>query len=158
MHRRQFFALAGCGTLALGFGTTARSDERSAAGVIERYLAAWNLHDSQQVAMFLDKDVFYFDASVGTLLYGRQAAIDGIVENFMNAAPDCRWELTSPPFAQGEQVSFWWNFSGTNTGAWADGTPPTGRSFAFSGRSFAKICNDRICYQADYYDASELYR
>lgn len=159
MLRRQFLAIAGLGAfIPLVAPSRAEAHDPPPSEVVTGYLGAWNSHDVEATTAFFADDIVYFDAAVGSALEGRAAARRGVVENFMNAAPDCRWVMTATPFVLGEQVSFWWRFSGTNTGAWADGTPASGRGFDFSGRSFAEIRRGLIHYQADYYDATDLYR
>jgi limonene-1,2-epoxide hydrolase len=160
MRLRNYLAIAGLFALlvvAAYFFSTWRSATAPAA-VIDGYLAAWNAHDPAAAAMFLAPDVDYFDASVGVSVRGRDAVKAAVIENFLNAVADSSWVLTAPPFVQGTKVSFQWRYSGINTGAWADGTPPSNAPFSFEGRSVSDIVNGKIAYQADYYDASSLFR
>ena len=43
--------------------------------------------------------------------------------------------MKGAPVVQGDRVSFEWEFSGTNTGPWGDGTAATGKQFSFTGAS-----------------------
>ena len=90
--------------------------------VVAGYLAAWNAHDSAAAAEFFAEDVVYYDASVGTPLTGKEAAKSGVIDNFLTAAPDASWKMRGEPVVEGDRVSFEWEFSGTNTGPWGDGT------------------------------------
>ena len=126
--------------------------------VVAGYLAAWNAHDSAAAAEFLAEDVVYYDASVGTPLTGKEAAKTGVIDNFLTAAPDASWKMRGEPVAEGDRVSFEWEFSGTNTGPWGDGTPATGKPFAFTGASMFTVRDGRITAQSDYYDALGFYK
>lgn len=117
------------------------------------YMAAWNAHDAQQAAAFMAEDVTYLDATVGEPVSGRDKARDGVIQLFMTAVPDLKWEMKGEPVVGNDAIAFEWRFSGTNTGAWDAGTPATGRSFAFDGVTLMRLKGDAIAYQADYYDA-----
>jgi steroid delta-isomerase-like uncharacterized protein len=123
-----------------------------AAGM-RAYLAAWNAHDPEEAAAFLDENVKYYDASVGTAQNGREAAKKNVIESFMKAVPNSKWEPVGEPVVQGNTVAFEWKYSGTNTGDWSDGTKATGKSFNFTGMSVFRFHNEKIVYQGDYYDA-----
>jgi ketosteroid isomerase-like protein len=55
-------------------------------------------------------------------------------------------------------VSFEWEFKGTNTGAWSDGTAATGKPFAITGASMFTVRDGKIAAQSDYYDALGFYK
>jgi steroid delta-isomerase-like uncharacterized protein len=126
--------------------------------VVQNYVAAWNAHNAQAAAAYLAEGVTYYDASVGTPLEGRDAARTGIIEAFLNAVPDAVWTVEGTPLVSEEAVAMEWTFSGTNTGAWADGTPATGKTFTLHGMSMLHVEGGLIDYQADYYDALGFYR
>ena len=129
-----------------------------AADVVAGYLAAWNAHDSAAAAGFFAEDVVYYDASVGTPLTGREAAKTGVIDNFLTAVPDAVWKMKGEPVAEGGRVSFEWEFSGTNTGPWGDGTPATGKRFSLTGASMFTVTDGKITAQSDYYDALGFYK
>ncbi|MDZ4137215.1 MAG: nuclear transport factor 2 family protein, partial [Paracoccaceae bacterium] len=135
MNRRSLFATLACASLATALPLTAAHAADGALGVVEAYLAAWNAHDSSAAAAHLAENVSYYDASVGTPVVGREAAKTGVIDNFLNAAPDAVWTMQGSPVVQDGKVAFEWQFKGTNTGAWADGTPATGKTFSFTGAS-----------------------
>jgi steroid delta-isomerase-like uncharacterized protein len=126
--------------------------------LIEAYLAAWNAHDPAAVAAFFDEGVEYYDASVGGSQKGRDNAMKNIVEAFFAAAPDSRWMQAGAPVEESAAIAFEWEFTGTNTGDWADGTKATGKTFAFRGVSLMRLAGGRILYQGDYYDALGFYK
>ena len=107
----------------------------SADAVVQAYLAAWNAHDSAKAASFFADNVVYYDASVGKPIEGQDAAKTGVIDNFLNAVPDAVWTMKGEPVVQGDRVAFEWEFSGTNTGPWGDGTAATGKHFSFTGAS-----------------------
>ena len=135
MRRRQFLAVTGALALAgMTIMRPAMADDTPQA-VVESYLAAWNAHDSAKAASHFADNVSYYDASVGTPVEGREAAKTGVIDNFLNAVPDAVWKMKGAPIVQEGRVSFEWQFSGTNTGDWGDGTKATGKSFKFDGAS-----------------------
>lgn len=130
---------------------------QDAQSVVEEYMAAWNAHDSAAAAEHLSEEVSYYDASVGTPVSGRDAAKTQVIDAFLNAVPDAVWAPEGAPVTTGDAVALEWTFGGTNTGAWADGTAATGKTFTIRGMSLFRVEGGRIAYQADYYDALGFY-
>lgn len=155
--QRRRIVLGALALLAVGTAApTARAAD--ALAVVDAYMAAWNAHDPDKAAGFLAADVVYLDASVGTPQHGRDAARDNVIKAFIDAAPDCRWERIGEPVVTSDAIAFEWRFAGTNTGAWADGTPATGKPFAFQGVTLIRLSDGLIAQQADYYDALGFYK
>jgi steroid delta-isomerase-like uncharacterized protein len=154
MHRRNLLIAAVAAAGALSALPVMAQDART---VVEEYLAAWNAHDAGQAASFFAEDVTYYDASVGEPIVGAEAARIGVIENFLTAAPDALWTMKGAPVVESERVAFEWEFSGTNTGPWADGTAATGKPFAFTGASIFTVLDGKITVQNDYYDALGFY-
>ncbi len=155
MYRRQFLISAAAAALLAAAPSFAAE---SAQSVVEAYVAAWNAHDSAKAAGYFADNVIYYDSSVGTPVEGREAAKTGVIDNFLNAAPDAVWKMKGAPVVQDDRVSFEWEFSGTNTGAWADGTAATGKAFSFTGASMFTVKDGKIVSQNDYYDALGFYK
>jgi steroid delta-isomerase-like uncharacterized protein len=155
IDRRQFLTVAAVaavlGPLAPAFA------QDSAQSVVEEYLAAWNAHDSAKAAALFADDVTYYDASVGTPAQGVEAA-KAVIDGFLAAAPDAVWTIKGAPVVQEDRVSFEWEFAGTNTGAWGDGTEATGKPFSFTGASMFTVKDGKIVAQSDYYDALGFYK
>ncbi|BCH27417.1 hypothetical protein MesoLjLc_73030 [Mesorhizobium sp. L-8-10] len=158
MKRRQFFAVAALAGMAAALPLSSALADDTAQSVVEEYLAAWNAHDSARAAAFLADDVVYYDASVGKPIEGREAAKAGVIDNFLNAVPDAAWTMRGAPVIQGDRVSFEWEFAGTNTGAWADGTAATNKKFKLEGASMFTVKDGKITVQNDYYDALSFYK
>jgi steroid delta-isomerase-like uncharacterized protein len=160
MRRRQVIVIAGvfivAAVLAAGVSFAVRSSP-SPALVIDAYIAAWNRQDAAGAAAYLAEDVVYFDASVGASVEGRQAVREQVIDNFMAAVPDGKWELTAPPFVQGDKASFQWRFTGTNTGEWGNGTPPSGVLVDVEGHTSSEIVDGKIVREADYYDPAAFF-
>lgn len=131
---------------------------QDAVTVVKDYVAAWNAHDSAAAAAFLADSVVYYDASVGTPVEGAEAAKTQVIDAFMTAAPDAVWTMEGEPIVAGDSVAFEWTFAGTNTGAWADGTAATGKSFSLKGMSMFQVEGGKIAHQSDYYDALGFYK
>ncbi|OHV82429.1 ester cyclase [Ensifer sp. LCM 4579] len=158
MNRRQMLAAIGAVGLSVCFHSPSALAADAAPEVVAGYLAAWNAHDSAKAASYFADDVTYYDASVGTPVNGKDAARSGVVDNFLNAVPDAVWTMKGDPIVAGDRVSFEWQFSGTNTGAWSDGTAATGKSFKIDGASIFVVKDGKIAAQSDYYDALGFYK
>jgi steroid delta-isomerase-like uncharacterized protein len=154
MHRRQLLQAAALAALLPVAPVHAQDSPQS---VVEAYVAAWNAHDSARAASYFADDVTYYDASVGTPAEGREAAT-AVIDGFLTAAPDAAWTMTGAPLVQDDRVAFEWEFKGTNTGPWGDGTAATGKPFAFTGASVFTVQDGKITSQADYYDALGFYK
>src|ERR1700752_4828690 len=132
MRRRQFFAVTGAVALAVITRQPALAAD-SADAVGKAYVAQWNAHDSAKAAEYFADKVVYYDASVGKPIEGKEEAKTGVIDNFLTAVPDAHWAIKREPIVQGDHVAFEWEFAGTNTGPWGDGTAATGKKFSFTG-------------------------
>lgn len=159
MKRRTLLATFGGICIASAFtGLPVFAEDTAPAAIVANYLAAWNAHDPAKAASYIDEQVSYYDASVGKPIVGKAQAKSGVIDNFMTAAPDLKWVMRGEPIISGNKVSFEWTFSGTNTGAWADGTAATNKPFSFDGASVFVVDNGKIKQQSDYYDALGFYK
>ena len=160
MHRRQFLASSAIATalLAAAPAILPAFAQDTPQAVVEAYLAAWNAHDSAKAAEHFAADVVYYDSSVGKPAEGKEIAKTGVIDNFLNAVPDVAWKMKGAPVVQDDKVAFEWEFSGTNTGDWADGTKASGKKFSFTGVSVFEVKDGKITKQSDYYDALGFYK
>jgi len=158
MHRRALVAFAGAYSIFATLPLAPALAADDAGDVLKGYLMAWNAHDGAAAAAYFADDIVYFDASVGTPIRGKAEARAGVIDNFLNAAPDAMWITKGKPTISGGRVAFEWDFSGTNTGPWANGTPATNRPFRFSGATVLEVEHGKITLQSDYYDVLDLYR
>jgi steroid delta-isomerase-like uncharacterized protein len=157
MHRRQFFAVAGS-VAFLGVTLQPSLAADTADAIVKAYVAAWNAHDSAKAAEYFADKVVYYDASVGKPIEGKDAAKTGVIDNFLNAVPDAKWTMKGEPVVAGDRVAFEWEFAGTNTGPWGDGTAATGKKFTIAGASVFEVKDGKIATQSDYYDALGFYK
>jgi steroid delta-isomerase-like uncharacterized protein len=123
----------------------------SPAEVAKGYLAAWNAKDVDKAASFYADDVEYFDVTLAEPHKGKDAARE-VVQVFVTAAPDLKWEMKGDPIVSDDGIAFQWTFSGNNTGAWGPDTPATNKTFSFDGVTLMRIKDGKIVYQGDYYD------
>jgi len=131
---------------------------QDAMTVVDNYLIAWNSQDATAAANILAEDVRYYDSALNETVKGRAKAKAKVIDSFMNATPDIYWNIVGTPVISGQHVTFEWVLGGTNTGAWRDGTPATGKTFRIYGMSAFTIEGDRVVKQSDYYDALSFYK
>ncbi len=131
---------------------------QDAMTVVDDYLVAWNAQDVTAAANILAEDARYYDSALGATVKGRAEAKAQVIDSFMNAVPDIYWNLVGSPVVSGQHVTFEWVLGGTNTGAWGDGTPATGKTFRIFGMSAFTIEGDSVASQSDYYDALSFYK
>jgi len=151
MRARQVFIVAAAMCLLPGAAAPVAFNQ-SPEHVVLDYLAAWNMHDAQQAAGHLAYDVAYYEPSAGQTVNGRDAARNAVLANFINAAPDAVWMLRGNGLVDGDRVAYEWEFAGTNTGMWRDGTAPTGKHMVLQGMSVFRVVDGKIVYQADYFN------
>ncbi|MEH6345986.1 MAG: nuclear transport factor 2 family protein [Bermanella sp.] len=144
-------------TVVMALSSTAALAQ-DAMTVVDNYLVAWNAQDATAAANLLAKDARYYDSALGATVEGRAEAKAQVIDSFMNATPDIYWNLVGSPVVSGQRVTFEWVLGGTNTGAWADGTQATGKTFRIFGMSAFTIEGDSVVKQSDYYDALSFYK
>jgi len=161
MRRRSLLAGLGSAGLSIALLPLAKASAAEGKGsenIVYSYLAAWNFHSVERASRYFADDVVYFDSSVGKPVVGKAAATSDVVANFINAVPDLTWGIRGAPIVTGDRVAFEWEFAGTNTGAWADGTAASNKRFKFDGASVFQIRNGLIVHQSDYYDALGFFK
>lgn len=156
MNRRHFLTTTSAAATLILAAAPAFADD-SPKAIVEAYVAAWNAHDATKAASYFADDVTYYDASIGKPAQG-MAEAKTVIDGFLAAVPDAAWTIKGAPVAEGDRVSFEWEFTGTNTGHWYDGTKATGKKFAFTGASMFTVKNGKIAAQSDYYDALGFYK
>ncbi|SDP07955.1 ester cyclase [Desulforhopalus singaporensis] len=126
--------------------------------VLDSYIAGWNSHDAATCASHFDKEIVFYDATVGKPVSGPANVRKEIVESFMTAVPDLKLERENEVLVQDDSVIWKWSFSGTNTGDWSDGTKATNKRFKINGLTWMKIKDGKIVYSGDFYDAYGFYQ
>jgi steroid delta-isomerase-like uncharacterized protein len=122
------------------------------APITEAWTAAWNSHDSAQVAALLTPDGLYEDLAFGFVAHGTEEITD-FAQGFFTAAPDLHIDLLAG-FATDEWAAAEWLFSGTDTGGVA-GTP-TGKRFEVRGATIFELEGEKARRNTDYYNASTV--
>jgi steroid delta-isomerase-like uncharacterized protein len=140
----------------LSIGSVAQANNH--LSILDSYIAGWNSHDATRCAAHFDKDIEFYDATVGTPVTGDENAKKEIVQSFMNAVPDLKLERGKEVLMQADSMVWRWTFSGTNTGDWSDGTKATNKSFKIHGLTLMKMKDGKIVYSGDYYDAYGFYK
>jgi steroid delta-isomerase-like uncharacterized protein len=125
--------------------------------LLKDYLAAWNEHDADKAASFMDANVAYFDAAFAGMQTGRDAAVEHGIKVFLRGVPDLKWEIRSDPIVAADGIAYEWTFTGTNTGTWG-GVHATNQKIQLKGVGFIRIRDGKIIYQAVYYDSASLNR
>ncbi|HUO74944.1 MAG TPA: ester cyclase [Solirubrobacteraceae bacterium] len=147
--------------MAVTSSSTAAGDVATSRGkeLVEKYVAAWNAHDGEQVLSLLTDDVIYDDASWPTQMRGR-AEVRAFLEATWRAVPDLSFELDETVLdPSGIRSAWYWRGTGSNTGRWdPPGLDPTGRRVQFHGAEFAEQRDGKFCRVRVVYDVTELLR
>lgn len=131
----------------------ARAQTPSAASSIaEAWTAAWNAHDSAQVAALFTPDGMYEDLAFGLESHGTEE-ITTFADGFFTAAPDLHIDLVAG-FGTDAWAAAEWVFSGTDTGG-VTGTP-TGKRFEVRGATIFELKDGKAVRDTDYYNASTV--
>ena len=120
--------------------------------VLLAYTQAWSSHDAEKAAALLAPDAVYLDITIGEPQTGRAEIKKNVIDIYLRAVPDLQWQVKGEPIVTGSRVAIEWQISGTNTGAWAEDSPASGRMFNFDGASVAEIRDGHIVQLTDYYD------
>jgi len=122
----------------------------SAVEVVRDNFNSWNRHDADAfVAAFTEEGV-YISPAVPEPLTG--AAIGVFAKSVWTMYPDFSLDLTSIGETGGELVVVQWVAHGTNTGAFPDGSPATGRKVTFPGVSLVQVEGEKIRSHQAYFD------
>jgi steroid delta-isomerase-like uncharacterized protein len=122
------------------------SEADDIAGLVGRWLEAWNSHQPDRVLELVTEDVELRDDSWPTAMHGHAQMHEFLVA-LWRAMPDMRFELITGPYVlPGEpRASFHWRGSGTFTGPMnPPGFAPTGRRWVLDGADFHEYRDGRI--------------
>jgi hypothetical protein len=124
----------------------------------DRWHAAWNAHDPQQVAALCTDDVEWHQSSSPPLPAGSDGAAV-VIEQLHRAFPDFRFEGTEPPYASftRRKAIVPWRFTGTMTGSLdPPGFAATGTRIQFEGDDHWEFRGDLVCRCRVLYDANDV--
>ena len=119
--------------------------------IVEKWVAAWNSHDVDDIASFYTDDGIHEDVAVGSVFHGKDEIKKGISPLF-SACPDFKMELKSI-FGNDDRVATEWVQTGTQTEAFGDlKIPATGKSFSVHGASITTLSRGKIARNSDYWN------
>ena len=124
--------------------------------LLDAYLQAWNARDADKVASFMADDVVVFDSLLGNLSNGRAEARSNVVDMYLRAVPDGQWTLRGEPIVSEGGFSYEWTLTGVNLGNWATYLRGKGQKINFKGITIVRTRDDKIVYQANYFDTNAL--
>jgi steroid delta-isomerase-like uncharacterized protein len=122
----------------------------TALEVAQRSVDAWNSHDADAIVALYAEGATYHTPRVDHPLKGK--ALADFIKSVLTAYPDVRFEVISRGDTGGGLVATQLMLHGTHTGAFMDGTPPTGRTVTYPLASFAQIEGDKIRSEHRYLD------
>ena len=122
----------------------------NALEVSQRAIDAWNRHDADAVNALYAEGATYHSPRFDHPLKGQ--ALADFIKSVLTAFPDLRFEVISRGDIGGGLVATQLVLHGTNSGPFMDGSPPTGRTVAYSLASFAQIEGNKIRSEHIYLD------
>jgi steroid delta-isomerase-like uncharacterized protein len=122
------------------------------SAIAEAWTAAWNSHQSAQVAALFTPDGIYEDLAFGLAAHGTDE-IAKFADGFFTAAPDLHIDLVAG-FGAADWAAAEWVFSGTDTGGVAG--KPTGKHFEVRGATIFQMEGDKARRDSDYYNAGTV--
>jgi steroid delta-isomerase-like uncharacterized protein len=123
----------------------------NAVEVVKNNFNSWNRHDSDAIAAAYAEGGVYTTPSVPEPLTGGPA-IGDFAKAVWTIFPDFSLDLISIGETGGGLVALEWVFHGTNTDAFPDGTPATGRRVSCPGVSIVQVEGDKIRSERVYFD------
>jgi steroid delta-isomerase-like uncharacterized protein len=111
---------------------------------------SWHRHDANAIVAAYAEGGVYINPDVPDGLTG--AAIGDFANAFFTIFPDLSLELKSIGDMGGDLIALQWVAHGTNTGAFPDGTPATGRKVTLQGASFDQYEGTKIRRAQAYFD------
>jgi steroid delta-isomerase-like uncharacterized protein len=126
----------------------------NAIEVVKRHFDAWNRRDADAIVATFAEGAAYTAPIAGQGLSGE--AVRRFAEGIFTAFPDVSFEIVSISDTGGGLVATQWLGRATNTGALADGSPPTGRPLTVPGASFFQVQGDQIRSGQVYHDRQTM--
>jgi steroid delta-isomerase-like uncharacterized protein len=123
----------------------------NAIEIVRNNFNSWNRHDADAIAAAYAEGGVYVTPSVPEPLTGG-VAIGDFARVVWTIFPDFSMDLINIGDMGGGLVAIQWVAHGTNTGAFPDGTPATGRKATFPGASFVQLEEDKVRTELTYFD------
>jgi steroid delta-isomerase-like uncharacterized protein len=129
-------------------------------GFLEKWEAAWDTHDPDQVLALMTDDVVYEDSGWPKAMRGH-AEVREFLEYVWTGMPDTHFEAIDGPYLHPDEpkVSFYWRGTGTNTGRIdPPGIAPTGKAVEFYGADFHEYRDGKVANLKIVFDMADLMR
>jgi len=129
-----------------------------AADFAERWRAAWNSHQPDQLLALMTPDIVYDDTAWPYTMHGH-AEVREFLESAWRALPDLEFELAAGPFVLDDRATLYWKATGTFTGPLdPPGFAPTGARLAFDGFDLHEYRDGRVCRLRILFDMLDVSR
>ena len=126
----------------------------------ERWLAAWNSHEPEQVLGLMTDDIVYDDSAWPRTMHGH-ADVREFLDSTWRAFPDMTFEPVGGPLAasDGPRAAWWWRGQATNSGPIdPPGIPPTGKRVEFEGGDFHEYRDGKVARLRIVFDMADAGR
>jgi steroid delta-isomerase-like uncharacterized protein len=124
------------------------------------YLAAWNGHDPEGIALLCTEDVVWIDPALAAPAHGR-AGVRGFAEAMFTAFPDFHVEEPGPAFisTHGPCALGPYRLTGTMLGPWEPSNfAPTGARIEVAGIDEWTFRDELMSRYTTYYDSLDMAR
>ena len=121
------------------------------AAVAEKWIAAWNSHNPDQILPLFTDDVFYEDVAFGEASHS-SAELRKFAASEFEGIPDLELKLVRADIRNGHGT-IEWMFSGTDKGVFK-----TGKKFSVRGVSVIDMRDGKISRNLDFYDVATIMR
>jgi steroid delta-isomerase-like uncharacterized protein len=122
----------------------------NAVEVVQNNFNNWNRHDAEAIVAAFAEGGTYSNPNQAQPFTGQ--AIGDFAKFVWTIFPDFSLDLISIGETGRGLVALQWVYQGTNTGAFPDGTPATGRRVTCPGASFVQVEGDKIRSERVYLD------
>ena len=140
--------------------TAPELDQSFVADFFERWAAAWNSHDPEQLLALMTEDIVYDDSAWPRTMHGHDDVREFLASAW-RALPDLEFRMTEGPFVlAGEpKAAFYWTGTGTFTGPLdPPGFAPTGARIEFDGFDLHEYRDGRVCRLRILFDMLDVSR
>lgn len=134
-------------------------DERFIRDFTERWLAAWNSKDPDQILALCSHDVVWNESGVVGRLEGHDAVRKKSLRPFFDAVPDVQIQYIDEPYlaVDGSKAAARWRIGGSMTGVWnPPGFAPTNSPVTLEGAEFWEFGGGLVSNYTLLYDGLDL--
>src|SRR4051812_30501879 len=127
---------------------------------MQRWEAAWNSHEPEQLLDLMTEDVEYDDSAWPRTMRGH-ADVREFLEFTWRAFPDLRFDMSDGPYIVPGQpkAAFHWTGGGTHSGSIdPPGFAHTGKQIEFQGADFHEYRDGRVCRLRIVFDMVDVMR